>query len=131
EVYSFAGSLRGRDQHVGAGANPGESCFYQRIGAELDRLGDHVKELLGRASKDVERAAAIALYHMQFELIHPFRDGNGRTGRVIAEAQTRALLHRQPEPIADRSQYMEAIRHAQDKSDLGPLYYVLTGLALP
>ncbi|MDO4791650.1 MAG: Fic/DOC family N-terminal domain-containing protein [Buchananella hordeovulneris] len=32
---------------------------------------------------DIEPLVAMALLHYQFEAIHPFADGNGRTGRII------------------------------------------------
>lgn len=39
--------------------------------------------------EDVPVLAHAAIAHAQFETIHPFRDGNGRTGRALLHAQLR------------------------------------------
>jgi len=48
-----------------------------------------------------------ALLHAQFELIHPFRDGNGRTGRMLTTLflQESGLLER---PVLFLSSYLKA-----------------------
>lgn len=51
----------------------------------------------------------VALFHLRFESIHPFIDGNGRTGRLIMNLQ---LINAGFPPInvkfADRRRYHEA-----------------------
>lgn len=66
-------------------------------------------------------AEALALLHARFEQIHPFLDGNGRTGRLVLNL----LLVRLGFPPAiiykrDRSRYLAALRRA-DNGDAGPL----------
>jgi Fic family protein len=40
--------------------------------------------------EDVSILALVALTHAQFETIHPFEDGNGRTGRALVQSMLRA-----------------------------------------
>lgn len=49
-----------------------------------DRVPELIEDLVTFAGRvDVSVLAHAALMHAQFETIHPFLDGNGRTGRVI------------------------------------------------
>jgi hypothetical protein len=63
----------------------------------------------------------VAEIHARFEQIHPFRDGNGRVGRLA----TNLLLVRHGFPPAivykrDRTRYLSALKRA-DRGDAGPL----------
>jgi Fic family protein len=42
-----------------------------------------MKELVVKYSRSMSTIDRIIEFHVDFEMIHPFRDGNGRTGRVI------------------------------------------------
>jgi len=67
------------------------------------------------ADDDMEPLVKLALIHYQFEAIHPFADGNGRTGRVlgILFLTYKGLLDL---PVLYLSRYI--IEHKQD-------YYIL------
>lgn len=48
----------------------------------LDKL-DNLSQFLHDQSDDTDPLVKMAICHYQFEAIHPFSDGNGRTGRVV------------------------------------------------
>jgi hypothetical protein len=63
----------------------------------------------------------LAHVHAEFERIHPFRDGNGRTGRLVLDL---LLVRHQLAPAIiykkDRQKYLHALDRA-DRGDCGPL----------
>lgn len=82
---SFGGELRQEQVWVGGTAYSPHGALY------VPPAHNHVAPLLDDLSAfanrdDVNALAKAAVFHAQFESIHPFIDGNGRTGR--------ALLHR-------------------------------------
>lgn len=85
-------------------------------------VGDWVKDAQALRDVDVgEAPEKLADLHARFEQIHPFLDGNGRTGRLILNL----LLVRLGLPPMivykrDRTRYLAALRNA-DKGDVGPL----------
>jgi fido (protein-threonine AMPylation protein) len=67
----------------------------------------------------------LARVHAEFECIHPFRDGNGRVGRLVLNL----LLVRNGYPPAvirkrDRPRYIRSLRSA-DKGDASPLTEII------
>lgn len=69
--------------------NPGMDV---RVGSYVPpKGGEHIREMLGALLGDIncERIDAWNA-HVQYESIHPFTDGNGRSGRVIYHWQMRS-----------------------------------------
>ena len=58
-------------------ASPSETPFL------VQQLVDNLEYRLENAATDEEKLESVLDAHIQFERIHPFSDGNGRTGRVI------------------------------------------------
>lgn len=55
-----------------------------------ERIADLVDDLVRFAHRlDIAALTVTALAHAQFETIHPFSDGNGRTGRALVQAMLR------------------------------------------
>ena len=60
----------------------GVTIYTPPVGEDLirDKLGNWEKVI---HDSDLDPLVVIAVSHYQFEAIHPFTDGNGRTGRVL------------------------------------------------
>ena len=58
-------------------ASPSETPFL------VQQLVDNLEYRLENAATDEEKLERILDAHIQFERIHPFSDGNGRTGRML------------------------------------------------
>jgi Fic family protein len=55
------------------------------------RVADAIEDLIRFADRDdLPIIPQVAVAHAQFETIHPFADGNGRTGRVLVQVMLRA-----------------------------------------
>jgi Fic family protein len=84
----FAGRIRDEQVWVGGSAyGPGGAHFvppqHMRVPELLDDL------VLFAKRSNLNFIAKAALMHAQFETIHPFVDGNGRTGRALTQITLR------------------------------------------
>lgn len=70
---------------------------YVRVGGHIAPAPEHVEpllsNLLANQASNYEQyfLEQIAYFHLEFERIHPFVDGNGRIGRVLTNLQLAAL----------------------------------------
>jgi len=85
----FVGQWRQEQVWIGGGSlSPHDADF---IPPHHDRVPELMRDLLDFVDRtDVPLLAQAAIAHAQFETIHPFPDGNGRTGRALIHA----MLHR-------------------------------------
>ncbi len=80
---SFAGKLRKRGEEV---VVMDSKVNVVHEGAPQSRINHLLKELINWYDKNKIKYPALvlgAVVHNQFENIHPFRDGNGRVGRIL------------------------------------------------
>lgn len=112
------------------GERPGEYKCHdyvtgrQEVGASAADAPEEMSELLNELQdvSDQNALTAAAYFHAKFENIHPFSDGNGRTGRLLMNYFL--LLHNHP-PVTiheeDRKDYYRALEQFDTHLDLNPL----------
>jgi len=95
-----AGVLRAEQGWIG-GTSPLDAHLVTSPPEDVPALVDDLTAYVNRDDVDPVTQAAIA--HAQFEIIHPFADGNGRVGRVlIAWILVRRMSLVTPPPVSAR-----------------------------
>jgi Fic family protein len=84
---SIVGAFRSRPVWIG-GPTPHLAKF---VGPQPGRIESAIEDLVVFMSRtDLPRLVQVAVAHAQFETIHPFEDGNGRTGRALMHSMLKA-----------------------------------------
>jgi Fic family protein len=126
-----AGHLRTSPVWIG-----GQSRFKTPVGAKMAGVvPEHIEASLEdlaafAARKDVPALVKAAIVHAQFENIHPFEDGNGRTGRALVTTMLRSdgVMHNVTVPIsaailAESDEYYRALTLYR-QGDAGPIVHI-------
>jgi cell filamentation protein, protein adenylyltransferase len=76
------GEFRNNQNWIGIKGTPVEEATF--VPPDPLSLLDHLQNLEKYIeSEDIDHLVQVALVHAQFELLHPFNDGNGRIGRLL------------------------------------------------
>jgi len=122
-IHPWAGKFRiPTDPHVMVAGFLGADAI--RILRELDLLRAQFKDFLSSSIVPGITYFAVAFWHTRFERIHPFIDGNGRTGRFLLESQLHALRGPAYRPSLidpEKAPYMEGLNVASRSKILTPL----------
>lgn len=110
-----AGRWRGEQVWIGGSSISPHGAAY--VAPHHSRVPAAIADLMLFAGRDdLPVLAKTAITHAHFENIHPFPDGNGRTGRALMSAMTRheGLVDRVTVPIssgllANSGEYFEAL----------------------
>lgn len=119
----FAGQFRKEQGWIG-GAAPPEADYVGPPHEQVRPLIDDLCQFMNR--DDLSPVVQAAMVHAQFELIHPFGDGNGRVGRCLIHVmlRRRGLAERYVPPIslvlgANKDAYIAGLTNFQlDEVDL-------------
>lgn len=96
-----------------------------QTGDEVRQLMDNLENFINNDTlTDIDPLVKIAIVHHQFESIHPFYDGNGRTGRiinilllVIYDLLDLPILYLSRYITHNKGSYYQLIQAIRDKSD--------------
>jgi len=111
---AIAGVIRTEQSWIGGGVTPKRADF---VPPPPDRVESLLEDLVAFCNRgDISAITQAAVAHAQFETIHPFVDGNGRTGRCLIHIvlRRRGLSARVVPPIsvvlaADANGYVQGL----------------------
>lgn len=107
-----------------------EVIYTPPHGKELlqELLIDMLEFIYDDDTYDLHPLIKIALAHYQFESIHPFRDGNGRTGRILnilflcnKGYLNNPILYASSFIIRNKNKYYELLRYTKEKGEYQPI----------
>jgi Fic family protein len=81
------GEFRSVQNWIGTSQNPAEAIHVPPPPDDVPKLVADLAEFVNRT--DMSPVVQAAITHAQFEVIHPFVDGNGRVGRCLANVVLR------------------------------------------
>jgi Fic family protein len=119
------GELRGGQAYIGDPRRGFSAArFVPPPASELARLVDNLIEFINSPPPDMPQLVAIGIAHYQFETIHPFRDGNGRLGRLLISRSlcregllSRPLVTVSASIDANRPRYYDLLRRVSTHAD--------------
>ncbi len=79
--HAYPGEFR-RSQNWIGGKTPMDASFVPPAPTDMDKSLDDLEKFI-HSEDDYPSLMKAGLVHAQFETIHPFADGNGRTGRML------------------------------------------------
>ena len=108
------------------GRSPLDAAYVSPPPQEIPRLVDDLVRFADRFDDDLDAVTQAALVHAQFEVIHPYGDGNGRLGRVLVSRTLRraGAARRSTVPISvaiarDPGGYLSGLR-LFEQGQIGP-----------
>lgn len=114
----------------------GEVVYTPPEGEDIIRNKLTNLESFIHAEDELDDLIKMALIHYQFEAIHPFTDGNGRTGRIInvlylilKKQLDLPILYLSKYIIENKSEYYKRLRNVTEKNEWQPwILYILKAI---
>lgn len=122
------GRLRDRVVWIGGGASIAYSTFNPPPPAQVPKCLGEVIDYMQCDGMQVMTQGLLtrmAVAHAMFEAVHPFRDGNGRVGRLLLPlmmaAEGTLPLYLSPYIEAHKGTYYDALKAAQQRLEWDPI----------
>ena len=123
-----------RDQVYIKNTATGEIVYKPPGANEIEDLISDLEKFIHDDSSNVDPIIKTIMTHYQFEAIHPFSDGNGRTGRILMvlcliyyELLNLPVLFISGYINSHKSEYYSALRNVTEKADWNAyINYMLT-----
>jgi Fic family protein len=131
------GQFRSIQNFIGASRDIRAARFVPPPVSELDRCLREFEGYINSESEELPLLVRLALIHYQFETIHPFRDGNGRVGRLLLPLLLYSydkiegpVLYVSPYLEQNRSTYTELLLRVSQTGDFASwVRFFLTAVA--
>ena len=101
----------------------GEMIIREKL-ANLEKFTNEDEIIFGEESRTIDPLIKMAMLHYQFEAIHPFSDGNGRTGRILLLLYLKLsglldtpALYLSEYIIKNKVEYYRCLRDVTEKSE--------------
>lgn len=118
DIYRFAGEFR----KVQLSKGTTRFCQFQYI----DQMADEIFGALHMETKwqDIETAAKrLAYFKAELNMLHPFREGNGRATRIFIHAYARTKGYEWDYASLEKDEYMQAmIESVVDTTELEAIF---------
>jgi len=116
-----AGDFRKMDVYIGSPGSLKNARFIPPKWQDLNKHLENLEQYINYRDKDI--LVQLAIIHAQFEIIHPFRDGNGRMGRIILPlfltfkgVLSTPMLYLSEYFESNRQEYYERLQFISDKN---------------
>ncbi|MCJ7554286.1 MAG: Fic family protein, partial [Ignavibacteriaceae bacterium] len=116
----------------------GEIIYTPPEGEKIIRdMLKNIEDYIHNKDHKTDSLIKLAVIHYQFEAIHPFIDGNGRTGRIInilyiiqQELLELPVIYLSRYVIENKNKYYNYLRNVTEKNDWVPwILYILEGVS--